>query len=264
MNVEFLGEFRPLRIKSRYASWPALALIVACGGRPEPAEAPSRGQGDVRDTRIVHEPCETEGPNAIGQDVNGDKRSDLTRVVIGGVERCRGVDLDFDGRMDVWVYRDATGKVRRRESDYDRDGRIDEIGLYRAGELIERHRATILRGQLDTWHTYDRGRLTRTVRDSDGDAMIDQWWEYTRADEPQCALVHTDADRDGRPDPGSTIDLCADSTMEYPRPDEEPTLGFGQSSELPVELETPPEAEAESDPAQDGSKPAEPAEKASP
>jgi len=134
----------------------------------------------------------------------------------GSAERCRGLDLNFDGVVDSWVYSDPSGNVARRESDYDRDGRTDEISLYRGGQISEKHRATTLAGKLDTWDFYQGGKLARTERDSDGDGMIDQWWEYPKPDKLECPMIHSDVDGDGRPDPGATVDVCGEASGYVP------------------------------------------------
>ncbi len=255
---EFRGEFRSLQSPfpnavtesevgvgaqpSKRNWWLGAGLIITlcgCGGAVEPAKA-ARAPGEWRDTKIVHEPCDTDGENGSGEDLNGDGRSDLARVVSGGRELCRALDLNLDGRVDVWVYLAPDGKVRRRETDYDRDGRVDEIALFRGGQVAERHRATTLRGALDTWQYFEGGRVVKTLRDSDGDEMIDQWWEYPKADRPGCALVHSDVDHDGRPDPGSTVDMCADSALD-------PGVMFQEKlerltpSQVPVQLDDQPQ-----------------------
>jgi hypothetical protein len=217
----------------------ALAQLLACD--VPPPQTPYPAAGELRDTAIVHEPCEVDGPNALGEDVNGDARPDLRVVKRGEQELCRAADLNFDGKVDVWTYRDPSGAIRRRESDFDRDGRTDEIALYRAGELMERHRATTLRGRLDTWQYYTGGKLVRAVRDSNGDSMIDEWWEYSNRARPECPLVHSDADHDGRPDPGSTVNLCADELEgSKPKPEEdEEAETFKPREAMPVELTGP-------------------------
>src|SRR5437867_3370577 len=82
-----------------------------------------------RDTRILHEECPVEDSGVVAEDVNGDGRPDRRTVMDGGRVVCRGLDFNFDGVVDAWVYFDETGKVRRRESDYDRDGRVDEVAI---------------------------------------------------------------------------------------------------------------------------------------
>lgn len=192
----------------RLARWHAFAVlgISACGlGPPETPDARVR-----RDTRIVHEPCDTDASGTEARDVDGDGRSDLRIVFRGRTELCRSLDFNYDGRVDSWVYRAPDGSVRRRESDFDRDGRIDEIAMYSGGRLTTKQVATNLAGRLDTWQYYEAGQLTRAERDSDGDSVVDQWWEYPRVPASDCPLVHSDVDGDGRPDPGATVDLCKD------------------------------------------------------
>jgi hypothetical protein len=215
-------------------------VLVGCG--KSAAKNAATPAGELRDTRIVHEPCEVDAGSAVGEDVNGDNRPDLRIVKDGEREVCRGADLNFDGKVDVWTYRDPSGAVRRRESDFDRDGRIDEIALYRQGELFERHRATTLRGRLDTWQFFTQGKLVRAVRDSDGDSTVDEWWEYPRAGRPDCPLVHSDADHDGRPDPGSTVNLCSDeleASKAKSDEHEEADQPLKPRESMPVEVDTP-------------------------
>lgn len=193
---------------------PALLAGVtaaACGGAVSTAGPASPEAGGVtrRDTAIVHEECNLKASGSELHDANGDGRADITVVRSGGREVCRAVDLNFDGKIDVFIYVDAQGKVRRRESDYDRDGRVDEIAVFRAGALAELQRASTLRGKLDTWQFYQAGKLSRTERDSDGDGIIDQWWEYPGV--PECPMIHADTNGDGRPDPGSTVDYCKET-----------------------------------------------------
>lgn len=164
-----------------------------------------------KDTKIVHEACDTSSSDAEKIDANGDGRPDITIVKSGGHEVCRAVDLDFDGKIDTWVYRNAAGQVTRRETDYDRDGRVDEISTYKNGALVEKDRATTLAGRLDTWEYFKGGKLASAERDSDGDGVVDQWWEYPPNGKPHCPLIHSDIDGDGHPDPDSTVDVCKDA-----------------------------------------------------
>ncbi len=215
-----------------------LGALVACGcaGTKSVTVQAETGEQTRRDTRIEHESCDVDSASADKQDVNGDGRPDL--VTVGGTRGCQAADLNFDGSWDSYVYRNADGSVRRRESDFDRDGRIDEISTFRGGALIARQRATRLDGQLDTWHFYEQGRLTRTERDSDGDAVIDQWWEYPRQNKLECPLVHSDVDGDGRPDPGATVDMCPPDETAPPEPDDpKPDEGSAFDEEKPSDLQ---------------------------
>src|SRR6266498_3853447 len=124
-------------------SWLLLSgLGSGCASSGAGHKATSATGPAPRDTRIVHEGCPVEDSGAVAEDVNGDGRPDRRTVSEDGHVVCRGMDFNFDGVIDAWVYLDASGKVRRRESDYDRDGRIDEVAIYKDGVLVERQRAT--------------------------------------------------------------------------------------------------------------------------
>lgn len=173
--------------------------MVGCGGSGgKAAETPDKAAGPS--VEIEHEPCDVNSAGAIKVDVNNDGRADLVRVKNNGREICRVVDLNFDGIVDTFWYFDEQQRVRRRESDFDRDGRIDEIALYRAGVVYEKHRETNLDGKLDVWDTYEGGRLTRRVRDSNGDGKVDQWWSFPDPKHLDCPIIEMDDNSDGKPD----------------------------------------------------------------
>jgi len=150
--------------------------------------------------------------NAQRFDVNGDGQPDMTRVPdASGRELCRILDLNFDRAVDVFVYYDPAGRERRRESDYDRDGRADEIVNLREGVVFLKERETNFDDKIDTWDYYEGGRLIRRERDSDGDGLVDQWWAFNDPTNDRCAMVAADRNVDGKPDPESVIDLCAEA-----------------------------------------------------
>ena len=161
----------------------------------------------MRPVTIEHEPCDTKSASA-SQDNNGDGKADMVSVTSGGREVCRGLDLNFDGRFDRYVYFDANNEIRRVESDYDRDGRIDEVAIYVGGKLIRKDREMNLDGRVDTWDIFEDGKLVRRERDSDGDGKVDQWWTFPDPNNLSCPIVAVDKDGDGKPDPGSEVDMC--------------------------------------------------------
>jgi hypothetical protein len=201
-----------------------VVLLQACASQSGGRHGSRQPGVEPRDTRIVHEECSVGDGEAVKEDINGDGKPDRVTVNEGSAA-CRGLDFNFDGIMDAWVYLDSVGQVRRRESDYDRDGRVDEVALYKAGVLTERQRATTLIGKLDTWEYYSSGKVARTERDSNGDSFVDQWWEYSAERATDCPLIHSDVDGDGRPDPGATVDVCRDQHVPESRDGEEPAAG---------------------------------------
>ena len=234
-------------MSSRGGVLTVVVLACAAAGCSAGLGAGAKGAGDItkRDTEVVHESCDIASGGAEKLDANADGRPDVTIVKDGGREVCRAVDLNFDGKIDAWTYRDGSGQIRRRELDYDRDGAVEEIQILRAGVVMEKHRATALPNKLDTWQFYSSGQLARTERDSDGDAIVDQWWEYPKAG---CPLIHSDLNGDGKPDPAATVDYCKSTGYVPPErmPDRTPTSPtFETPGALPTEVEnkevdTPP------------------------
>jgi hypothetical protein len=53
----------------------------------------------------------------------------------------------------------------------------------------------------------ESGRLTKRAHDSNADGRVDQAWTFDPA-RKGCATVAPDADGDGKPDPGSPVDIC--------------------------------------------------------
>jgi hypothetical protein len=181
--------------------------LVSCGGTA-PAAAPD---ATVRETEVDHAACDVDSASAEAIDVNADGTADLTIVRVGGKETCRASDLNFDGKIDAWAYTDAAGRPSRRESDFDWDGKIDEIAIYKNGQLVEMRRSMQVPGRIDTWHYYEGGVRARSERDSNGDAVVDQWWTHNPA-RPECPVVRTDTTGAGVPTEGATVNLCGDQT----------------------------------------------------
>lgn len=217
-------------------------LSVGCSGSATAGGATTGGV-TKRDTTITHEACDiAKASEKI--DANSDGRPDI--YVVGP---CRAIDLNFDGAIDSYSYSDASGRLRRREYDFDRDGQIDEIQTLQGGVLKESDRATSMARRLDTWEFYQNGVVTRSERDSNGDGIIDQWWEYTK---PGCPTIHADVNNDGKPDPGATVDYCKETG--YVPPDRQGPAA-PQSPDFNKGLSTP--SETENKPA-DEAKPAKP------
>jgi hypothetical protein len=181
-------------------------LAIGCSGSKEgSAKTPS---SDTLPIVLEHEACDTESSSAQKVDTNGDGKPDIVRVMSDGREVCRMVDLNHDGRVDTFIYFDANGAVRRRESDFDRDGHIDEIAYYANGVPVRKDRETNLDGKLDTWDFYEGGKIHHRMRDSDGDGKVDQWWTWPNPDKVECAVIATDHNGDGKPDLNDAIDVC--------------------------------------------------------
>lgn len=227
----------------RTARWICAAFFLCGCNSGAPARSPEREQLE-RDVRVVHEECDTSSGSAEKLDANGDGRADVVVVRSGSRDVCRAYDLNLDGKVDVYAYYDSAGRLRRKENDFNHDGVIDQIATYQAGVITSRQLATLLANRLDTWDFFQNGALARRERDSDSDAVVDTWWEYSK---PGCPMIHTDANEDGRPDPGTTIDYCKDTgyvppERQYYRQTEGPS--FRDETSAPTEVENREEGEA--------------------
>ncbi len=215
-----------------------LLSLLALGCAKKTTEVNSAEDArQFRETELALETCDVQAKDADRVDANGDGQPEIIRVLSGQKELCRTVDLNFDGKVDRTTFFDEGGQQRRTESDFDRDGVVDEIAFYEKGVLTEKHRMTTMDGKLDTWEFFKEGKLARTERDEDGDGVIDQWWEYPSRG---CPLIHMDADGDGRPDPGASIDYCKETGYAPPplpgEIEEKQPTDFGESGERVEEL----------------------------
>lgn len=200
---------------------------------------------NARPVAIEHEPCDEKAKDAQRVDSNGDGKPDIVSVMKGGKEVCRVLDLNFDGKTDRYIYFDAAGQPRRIESDYDRDGRVDEVAYLLGGQLVRKDREMNLDGKLDTWDVYENGKLAKRERDADGDGRVDQWWTFPEA-KPECPQITTDKDGDGRPDVGSTMDMCA--TQDEPPSMLATNQASASASAAPVPPPPPPATSASASP----------------
>jgi len=180
---------------------------VGCAHHNRGKANSAAGKEGSRPTKVVHEECPVDSAQE-KLDANGDGHADFSSVMKRGRLYCQAADLNQDGIIDVYAYFGDDGEVRRREYAYSRDARINEIRIYRSGKLAEIQQSTMAGGKLDTWHYFENGKRVRTERDSDGDGVVDEWWEYPDSKRPGCPMMYSDADGDGKPDPGSEVDLC--------------------------------------------------------
>ncbi|MGH7268907.1 MAG: hypothetical protein ACREJ3_00625, partial [Polyangiaceae bacterium] len=134
---------------------------------------------------------------------------------------CRVVDLNRDGKPDLYEYFDAAGNVRRRELCYDFTGAVDAIEYFDKGKLARRELDATGRRKIDTWDWFDpnatldpkTGRPAhpaRRERDTKGDGRVDQWWTWNGSN----VTIAVDRTGDGTPDPDSTIVLGPDNTVQ--------------------------------------------------
>jgi len=100
-----------------------------------------------------------------------------------------------------------TGEARAYDNDG--DGRVDEVRISLNGKARCYGEDQNHDGKIDTWDIVDeKGNLLRRAHDSNGDGRVDQVWMFDPA-RHGCATIAADRDGDGKPDPGSLVDICS-------------------------------------------------------
>ena len=99
-----------------------------------------------------------------------------------------------------------TGEARGYDTNG--DGKVDRIRVSANGKDRCYGEDTNHDGKIDTWDVMDEnGTLTRRAHDSNGDGRVDQHWSFDPS-RRGCATISPDLDGDGKPDPGSALDIC--------------------------------------------------------
>jgi hypothetical protein len=109
-------------------------------------------------------------------DLNGDGKVDLWRWYRddGSVEK-EALDLDFDGKVDEVIFFDAKGQPVKKEQALNFDGKPNLWKYYERGQLVRKERDTKGTGRVDTWEYWEGGKIDRIGIDTDGDGIVDQW-----------------------------------------------------------------------------------------
>ncbi len=88
------------------------------------------------------------------------------------------------------------------------DGKIDEVRVVFQGRERCYGEDTNHDGLIDTWDLMDEhGHLVKRTSDINGDGRWDRRWTFDPT-RKGCATLSVDQNGDGKPDPGSPIDIC--------------------------------------------------------
>jgi len=183
-----------------------MCLLVACGdseGDKKSGPKMSPTGSSATDEQLSR--CRADGKRTVKLDLNKDKQPDVWKLYAtkteGGAKvdvlTCKEVDLNYDGRKDLYVYYDDSGNRTMEEMDLDFDGRIDIVTFRRGGKILRQELDTNFDGKPDIWKHYEDEVLVRVDRDTSGNGRVD-FWEYYEGG--QLDRVGYDKDGDGKVD----------------------------------------------------------------
>jgi hypothetical protein len=188
--------------------------LSACATTPSPSvvDVESRPEPAFEANAASEEPAGKPATNedVLSFDVNGDKKPDLfrfyekgklptdpSRPETGGPVVRKEVDLNGDGKIDMWTWFAPDGARTKESLDLDYDGKIDETVIYEKNIRVRVEGFTSGRDRADTFKYYEKSKLVRIERDRNNDGQIDCWeyWENETVDR-----IGEDNDYDGNVD----------------------------------------------------------------
>jgi hypothetical protein len=187
-----------------------VCLSVGCGGsKSEPKAAAVADDGRSRGfSKNDKARCEWEGRG--DREVSeataaGAFQPNIRRVyqIIGtGTDRrkvliCREVDTNLDGIKDVLRTFNDHGESLREEADTDFNGTVDSWITFNNGRIVKHELDSNGDGRPDRWKFYLQAKLSRIQRDTNFDGKPDVWEIYVRGN---LERVGVDVDFDGRVD----------------------------------------------------------------
>lgn len=116
-------------------------------------------------------------------DTSGDNVADVRKVwrVEGDGQKsrkilvCRELDLNQDGRKDIFRFYNEEGRPLRELTDDDFDGQIDSVAFFENGRIVRQEFDRNGDGREDETRYFLRGKLQRVERDDNHDGEIDVW-----------------------------------------------------------------------------------------
>ena len=161
------------------------AVLAGCGSKQQTPVATVGGapQGGIQ---VDPTRCNPAGKQVVTADVDGDKKSDVTKLYevreVNGqkvqILACKQVDLNHDEKIDIVYHYDQAGVLTFEEFDLDFDGKFEAWTYYQGGQKVREDRDINYDGRPDLSEYYEGGRKVRVEVDSNHDGKIDQWEYY--------------------------------------------------------------------------------------
>lgn len=179
-----------------------LALVAgACAGAQRPQ---GEAAAEARRGPEPVSPPKADNERVVDLDLNTDGKPDVWVFSVpdgsgqgpGRVVR-KERDLNGDGRVDLTTYYEGAEQKQREAMDLDFDGKVDSVFFYEGGVNVRRERDLDGDGRTDVWLYYEKERLVRKERDSNRDGRVD-YWEYWEGE--QVDRAGEDLDGDGTVD----------------------------------------------------------------
>lgn len=191
----------------------AAFVLASCGSGPGKETKPSPPPSSWGHARQLDD----KGLIVEENDIDGDGRVDhrvYSRVKGDPSTRVRAEwDINHDGNIDVWQFFDSHGELAQEGLDLDWDGRIDVIHYFEDGKLARKEVATNFQGQMTIRKHYDAaGSLTMIEQDTDDDGKFDTWEFYEKG---KLVRIGRDTNHDGQED------IFTEPTEAYRRKAEE-------------------------------------------
>jgi hypothetical protein len=212
--------------------WFPLALLIVCA-------ACKRGDGEstAADRRNEPQPiaardCSAGNPQNV--DVNNDGKPDITHRVKGDRRVCSVMDLNFDGRTDLFRFYEDSGKaVALEQHDYDFDGHVDDQAFFKSGKVVRKELDTNFDGLIDTWLWCQGPQIERAERARRKPGRVDTWENYSQG---LLAEIQYDENSDGKVEKwevfqgGSLTEVKLDTTGDG-KPDRTDPAGAASSDQ---------------------------------
>lgn len=162
-----------------------VGVAAGCGGSATMEAKLDTGAPQTAQEKADLLRCDPANKRIVKLDLNKDDKPDVFKLFAtkqeGGqnVEylTCKEVDINFDGRKDVWFYYSDTGARTREEMDLDFDGKIDLVTFRQSDKVVRQELDTDFDGKADIWRHFEAEKIARVERDSDRNGRID-YWEY--------------------------------------------------------------------------------------